>query len=520
MTKPRAWHGAVAGAALATAFIAVSFLGWTALDLPFLPFDLFDWMARALPGSAATAGVDVFVSLSRLIGGENLAAAAKPIEQATAVGGLLLVAVIGGTIVFAFLRLIHEPALLLGTIMGAMLGGIALVIEYQLDRIETGPALSGPWVFATVAACGVAFGWIHDRLSGEGAVAGAHAVAGAVDEAADRRRFLIQLGGSSVLAALASTLAGALVFGRSESFAGSRWSDTHPLPNADAPVAPVAGTRPEFTPLSRHYRVDTNTRPPRIDAAEWRLRVTGMVQRPLAWTLGELRQWDPLHQFATLSCISNPPGGDLISTTRWTGVSLKRLLQAFVLSESATHLRIVSADGFSESVALAAIRNDERIMLAYAWDGVPLPANHGFPLRLYVPDLYGMKQPKWIVAIEAVDRWTPGYWVSRGWDREGRVGIVSAIDAINPVPGDSGRQADLGGAAFAGTHGVSRVEVRVDEGKWETAELRQPPLSEMTWVLWRARLALSSGTHAFTVRAFDGQGRPQTADFHTRRFQV
>jgi DMSO/TMAO reductase YedYZ molybdopterin-dependent catalytic subunit len=512
MTKPRAWHGALAGAALGTAFIAVSFLGWTAFDLPFLPFDLFDWIARALPGSAATFGVDVFVSLSRLIGGENLGAAAKPIEQATAMGGLLLVAAIGGAAAFAFLRLIHEPALLLGAIMGAMLGGIALVIEYQLDRIDAGPALSGPWVFATVAACGVAFGWIHDRLSGgvEGALAGERAG----DEA--RRRFLIQLGGSSVLAAIASALAGALVFSRTESLAGSRWSDTHPLPNADAPVVPVAGTRPEFTPLYRHYRVDTNTRAPRIDPAEWRLRVTGMVQRPLAWTLGELRQWDPLHQFATLSCISNPPGGDLISTTRWTGVSLKRLLQAFVLSESATHLRIVSADGFSESVAIAAIRSDERIMLAYSWDGVPLPADHGFPLRLYVPDLYGMKQPKWIVAIEATDRWTPGYWVSRGWDREGRIGIVSAIDTINPVSGDSH---DLGGAAFAGTRGVSKVEVRVDEGEWQPAELRQPPLSETTWVLWRARLAVSPGNHAFTVRAFDGQGRPQTADFHRRSFQ-
>ena len=196
---------------------------------------------------------------------------------------------------------------------------------------------------------------------------------------------------------------------------------------------PVTGTRPEFTPLDHHYRVDTDTRAPRIDVERWRLRVGGMVERPLAFTLDELRLHEPVHEFVTLSCISNPPGGDLISTTRWTGVSLKRLLQALILDPAATHLRITSADGFFETVSIATIRSDERIMLAYAWDGVPLPVEHGFPLRLYVPDLYGMKQPKWIVSIDAIDRWEPGYWVARGWDREGTVAIASAIDVVQAV---------------------------------------------------------------------------------------
>ena len=141
-----------------------------------------------------------------------------------------------------------------------------------------------------------------------------------------RRRFLIQVGGSTLAAAFMTTIAGVLFGARNDSLTGARWSDTHPLPNAGARVAPLAGTRPEFTPLDRHYRVDTNTRAPRIDGAEWRLKVGGLVQSPLSLTLDELRQHEPLHQFATLSCISNPPGGDLISTIRWTGVSLMRLL--------------------------------------------------------------------------------------------------------------------------------------------------------------------------------------------------
>ena len=97
-----------------------------------------------------------------------------------------------------------------------------------------------------------------------------------------------------------------------------------------------------------------------------------------------------MHRFVTLSCISNPVGGDLIGTIRWTGVSLKGLLPELMLTEAATHLRITSADGFSESLAIETIRNDERIMLAYAWDGVPLPAAHGFPLRIHIPDLYNV----------------------------------------------------------------------------------------------------------------------------------
>jgi hypothetical protein len=156
-------------------------------------------------------------------------------------------------------------------------------------------------------------------------------------------------------------------------------------------------------------------------------------------------------------------------------------------------------------------------MLAYAWDGVPLPVEHGFPLRLYVPDLYGMKQPKWIVSMEAVDRWQPGYWVTRGWDREGKVAVGSAIDVIEPMAASVG--VELGGIAFAGARGISRVEVRADDGGWQPADLRDP-LSAVTWVLWRARLKTGPGEHTFAVRAFDADGRQQDGGFHTKRLEV
>ena len=146
-------------------------------------------------------------------------------------------------------------------------------------------------------------------------------------------------------------------------------------------MKPVPGTRPEFTPLERHYRIDINTIASAIDPEQWRLNIDGLVEKPLALTLDELQRFEPTHQFITLSCISNPVGGDLIGTTRWTGVSLARLLPNLRLQAGATHLKIRAADGFYEVVSLETIRSDERVMLTYAWDGVPLLSEHGFPLK-------------------------------------------------------------------------------------------------------------------------------------------
>jgi len=268
-----------------------------------------------------------------------------------------------------------------------------------------------------------------------------------------------------------------------------------------------------------HYRIDADTRIPAIDSGQWRLTITGLVEQPQQLTLEELRREQPLHQFVTLSCISNPPGGDLIGTTRWTGISLQRLLERVILSPRATHLRITSADGFFEVVSLEMIRNDRRVMLTYGWDGVPLLPEHGFPFRLYVPDVYGMKQPKWIAAIEAIDRWEPGYWVVRGWDRDGRIKAASAIDVVEVAPSGStpaGRASVVtGGIAFAGARGISRVETRVDAGPWQAAQLRDP-LSNTTWVVWRASLSSDQNAPVVTVRCYEADGTPQQPGFHAK----
>ncbi len=238
------------------------------------------------------------------------------------------------------------------------------------------------------------------------------------------------------------------------------------------------------------------------------------MEKPLALTLQDLRRYAPLRQFVTLSCISNPVGGDLIGTTRWTGVSLQRMLPDLRLKPGATHLKIRSADQFYEVVALDAIMGDERIMLAYEWDGVPLTREHGFPLRIYIPDLHGMKQPKWIESIEAIDHREPGFWVERGWNKVAQMHATSVIDTVavdmTIIGADRRKLVPIGGIAHAGARGISKVEVQVDGGRWEQAELRTP-LSQLTWVTWKYDWPFQSGKHTFTVRCYEGNGTPQIA---------
>ena len=510
--------GALVGALLSAPLVAASYLGWKLGGLPFVPFDLFDWIARELPGSVVTIGIDSAVTILRALHVGSTAAAAKTAEQTMAIAVFVAAGVVSGSVLFGVLRLSDEPALLFGTILGGLLGASALLVEQRLRRIESALFVDGSWILGMFLAWGLAFGWVYDRLreANAGPTSSRLAAVGRFD----RRGFLIRLAWAAGMPTLLTAAWGLVISGRRAGAVGARWSDGHPLPNAGALVTPVPGTRPEFTPLENHYRVDADTRAPVIDEHRWRLKIGGLVDHPLELTLDDLRREEPLHQFVTLSCISNPIGGDLIGTTRWSGVSLQHLLRRVQLQPGATHLRITSADGFFEVVSLQTIENDPRVMLTYAWDGVPLLMEHGFPLRIYIPDVYGMKQPKWIEAIDVIDRWEPGYWVVRGWDREGRMKATSVVDVETTAPDPSGRRlASVGGIAHAGARRISRVEVRVDDGEWRDARLRDP-LSETTWVVWRADLPSEAGDHIVTVRSYEGDGTSQTGPLHSKRAKL
>jgi len=404
-------------------------------------------------------------------------------------------------------------------VLGLTLGGVAVVLEQNLNRLTSpGAFVQGSWVFVMHCFWGAVLGWSSGRIRTFDVPQPMQVTP--TRSSGERRLFLRRLGAATVSIAAFGTGLGVL-FGRAiDGLRGERWSSTHALPNAAASVAPVPGTRPEFTTVERHYRIDAVTRPPALNGDRWRLRVGGLIAQPLEMTLDEVRSHEPLHQFVTLACISNPVGGDLISTTRWTGVSLQRLVGVWRPGPTASHLKFISADGFSEVVALERVMADARVMLAYAWDGAPLPVSHGFPLRLYVPDVYGMKQPKWIQAVEVLDHWEPGYWVERGWDREGRMKSSAVVDVVaaNAQTASAERLApvSIGGIAHAGARGIAKVEVQVDGGEWQRAELRDP-LSETTWVVWRADMPLASGDHTVTARSYEGDGAPQTSASHTKR---
>ena len=273
-------------------------------------------------------------------------------------------------------------------------------------------------------------------------------------------------------------------------------------------IDPAAGTRSELTPNQSFYRIDINTRPVVIDGETWTMEVDGLFDRPRPITRTDLLAYPPATQAITLSCISNPVGGDLIGTSIWTGVRLPDLLEDLGVRAEARALQVVAADGFFESVALEDMR-DHRTLLVYAMNGEPLPVDHGFPLRIYIPNRYGMKQPKWITRIEAIDSEGRGYWVVRGWSKEARPHIVSVIDTI-AVDREADGRIPIGGIAWAGDRGIQKVEVQVDDGPWEVATLRTPPLGPLTWVQWRYDWPRSAGRHSFRVRATDGTGALQT----------
>ena len=508
--------GALIGALLTSPLIALFYLGWKLLGLPFVPFNIFDWISRALPGSIDTFAIDWMVRLIHSLHLGSTASAAKTAERILAIFLFLFAGIVAGAVLFAVLRIWKEKSYFAGAFMGGSAGVTAWFITEGLNQPTTvDPVVGSLWILAAFVFWGAAFGWAHDRLSAPEAVA---TTADHVEvDTFDRRRFIIRLGGATAIITVVGAAVGALVGNkRAREIAESeRLLSETPLPNAGASVKPAPGTRPELTPLENHYRIDINTIAPSISEESWRLKISGLVESPLELRLEDLRHYEPTEEFITLSCISNPVAGDLIGTARWTGVSLKRVLPDFKLKSSATHLKISAADGFYEVVALDLIKSDERVMLVHAWDGVPLLTEHGFPLRIYIPDRYGMKQPKWIESIEAIDRPEDGYWVKRGWDREARMKATSVIDTIaaDMTQGQASQPAlvAVGGIAHAGARGISKVEVKVDDGEWREAQLRTP-LSGLTWVLWRYDWPFQKGKHIFTVRCSDGSGAPQIVD--------
>ena len=514
--------GGLVGALLTAPLLGLMYLANELAGLPFAPYDLFDWVTRVLPGRLVTFGIDMMID-TMLLFGISVADTAKTAEKVIAVLQFLFMGVVVGAIFFAIMRLRDaQPDLQSGLVLGVIVGLPVITISIAIGGSDREPILSILWLLALFLAWGVALREGYARLNPDKGLAALPIGQARAAKVIDRRQFLIRLGGATATITVASTVLGTLLAAAArreleEELAASmahqsQGSARAPFPNANARVMPAPGTRPEYTPLKDHYRVFIRVEPTIIDGATWSLPIMGAVGNPMTLTIDDIRNnYESRDQYVTISCISGRIGTDLISTTQWTGVSVQDVLADVRPNEKARYLHITSGDGFYETVDLDLIASDERIMLAYAWDGNPIPLNHGFPLRIWLPDRYGMKQPKWITGIEVMEEYKQGYWVERGWDEVARVNAVSVIDA---VAADAAYQSNgqtlvpVGGIAFAGARGISKVEVRVDGGPWQEAMLRTP-LSETTWVIWRYDWPFQAGRHEFEVRCAELDGTPQ-----------
>jgi DMSO/TMAO reductase YedYZ molybdopterin-dependent catalytic subunit len=266
----------------------------------------------------------------------------------------------------------------------------------------------------------------------------------------------------------------------------------------------------EITPTTDFYEVSKNAFDPVVDAGRWRLEIAGMVENPFVLTYDDLKALPAVEQYATLCCISNEVGGDLIGNALWRGVRLKDLLQKAALKPGVVDIVLRARDDYTDSIPLARAMQDGTL-LVYEMNGEPLTPTHGFPLRLIVPGIYGMKNVKWISRIEAIDYDLRGYWQRRGWDDRAEYKTMSRIDAPD---GAVKSEATIAGIAFAGDRGISKVEMSTDGGKsWEPAEIKAP-LSPYTWALWhKPWTPTATGKHRVVVRATDGKGNVQTSQF-------
>lgn len=274
--------------------------------------------------------------------------------------------------------------------------------------------------------------------------------------------------------------------------------------------APSSGTV-RVTPNDEFYTVDIGRGIPKIDPVSYRLKVTGQVEHELALSLEDLREMSAGAHMRTLECISNPVGGNLIGNAVWEVVPLREVLEMAGLRPGVVELVARGADGFHTSIPIE-LALDPLAYLAISMNGEPIPPEHGFPVRCLWPGRYGMKQPKWLVELEATDTPHVGYWEGKGWSNEATIKVNSQIETpANRARFPQGTRVLIGGRAFAGLAGVQKVEVGIND-EWHEAELIQAPEHpEVVWTLWRYEWDTTGlqGRFVIQARATDGNGVTQ-----------
>ncbi len=283
-----------------------------------------------------------------------------------------------------------------------------------------------------------------------------------------------------------------------------------PTPNyGDVKQIPLLST--EITPNDQYYIVSKNLfSDPTVNGDTWQLSVSGEIAHPFSLSYNELTALPSKKQYESMMCISNEVGGQYMSSALWEGIPLADLLaRGGAIQPGATKVVLYAADDYSDSIHLSKAL-EPTTLLAFRMNGVTLPQGHGFPLRLLVPGIYGMKHVKWITRIEIVNTDFQGYWQQRGWSDPAPIQMTSRIDV--PLTGatiQANEPTYIAGVAFSGNKGISEVDVSFDMGQtWNKATLKRP-LSALTWVLWELPWQPKADTYTVIVRAIDMQGNVQ-----------
>lgn len=389
----------------------------------------------------------------------------------------------------------------------------AIGVGAAMARPDATPLSVLPTLIGSAAALFVLFGLISPRFGPAGEASEEEPEQPAQPPPA-RRNFLVwtaaALGGAAVVGVIGR------VWGSRRSVESVRAEVTLPAAADPAPPVPAnAETNIQFlaryvTPNDDFYRIDTALVLPQVDPDSWELRIHGRVNTPITLSYADLLKRPMVERYVTLACVSNPVGGDLIGNARWLGVPIATLLAEAGPQPGADQVVMKSADDWTCGTPTSVLTDGRDALLAIGMNGEPLPVAHGFPARMVVPGLYGyVSACKWIVEMELTSFADfDAYWVRRGWAEQGPIKTQSRID----VPRSNGTVAAgevvVAGVAWAQHRGVSVVEVRVDGGPWQPAELAGT-VSNDTWRQWTYRWQAAPGKHELAVRAADVTGAVQ-----------
>lgn len=483
-----------------SAYAPIQVVGASATDLA--PIALKEW-ATSTFGTASKTVVVIVVAIAVLAVAvvAGLAARRRPIVGVALCLGVGLVGALAG-----LRRPTMDPFAPVPSLVAGIVAAGALLLMINALRAP-GPSATG-----TVAAAA------DDTSTDEASPASTpnpDVVTSQATPGPTRRAFLARAGIVSAVGLAA--LAGAQALGSRAKETTARIvaalpKAASPLPPLPASVnAPVTGIAPFVTPNVNFYRIDTAFTVPNVDAATWSLRFAGLVRRPFTITYAELLDMPMVERDITLMCVSNPIGGGYIGNARWLGTPLMPLLERAGIDAGADQLFSTSVDGWTCSTPLSDLADRDPIF-AIGMNGEPLPADHGYPVRMVIPGLYGfISATKWVTSIEAATyAQMPAYWTVRGWATDAPVLTGSRIDQPNDVarPGPQ----PIAGVAWAmDGNGISQVQVKVDDGEWIEANLADVPATT-TWRQWWLEYDLSPGLHAITVRARNGLGEWQSPD--------